>query len=197
MAQIVLLVVLAVLCFLYELNSLLRGRSKEAVGGVVRLLILVTLLAGLFFIGWRASLMGFAAMFVLFPIAGLLARPVARRLLGYRTGPESGGPELDIVGMLERGEGMEAVFDRLGQDRAADRRKLDVLARRKAVASVLAKHQATGTEYEAAFRRLKGSAIADLAWEIVSDPKDLDVLLVMIRQGKSDPELWAQFREQR
>ncbi len=169
------------LCFLYELNSRLRGRSTEAVGGAIGLLILVALLAGLALIGWRASLVGVAAMFVFFPIGSLLARPVAHRLLGYRTGSGVGDAELDILGMLEGGEGMEAVFDKLGKAQATDSKRLETLARRESIAFVLAKHQTTITEYEAAFRRLKTSAIADLAWEIVADPSDLDVLLEMIK----------------
>ena len=195
MALVVMRTVLSVLCFLYELNSRLRGRAKEATGGALGLLVIATLLVSLVSIGWRASAVGVAAMFVLFPIGGLLARPIARRLLGYRTGPESPSSDLDILGMLERGQGMDAVFDKLGQEQASERRKLEALAAQRGVASVLAKHQATTAEYEAAFRRLKVSALGDLAWEIVSSPKDLDALLTMIRQVKSDPELWAKFRE--
>ncbi len=112
------------LCFLYELNSRLRGRSTEAVGGAIGLLILVALLAGLALIGWRASLVGVAAMFVFFPIGSLLARPVAHRLLGYRTGSGVGDAELDILGMLEGGEGMEAVFDKLVRPRPLTARGL-------------------------------------------------------------------------
>lgn len=196
MGPTILLSLLALLCLLYEVNSRLRGRATEAAGGVIGLTILLTLLGGLVFLGWRTSLLGLAAMLVLWPVASLLARPVAHRLLGYRAG-QAGDEDLDIIGMLERSEGVEAAFEKLGQERAAELRKLEALAKRRSIAAVLAMHQVTVADYEFAFRRLKPSAIGDLAWEIVAAPKDLQALLQMIRDGKTDPEIWAHFRKHR
>jgi hypothetical protein len=124
------------------------------------------------------------------------AQAVAYRLLGYRTGVE-GQPE-SRDRMFEHLESGEEEFNKLMEEVSREdeknRRRLVSLASSPAISSILIKRNVTIDYYEELFRSLWESALHDLSWEIVTSPHDLDSLIQMKKQGKSDPDIWSYFQ---
>jgi hypothetical protein len=184
-------------CFLYTLNLFPRGSKKQIIEAVLGLLIVVTVIASFFVIGWRWGLVALISPFVLISLFRPLAQSVAYRVLGYRTGfddqPES------INGLIEHmasgEEGFKRAFEKIGREAEKRGQRLSTLAGKSSISSVLQRHKVSFDEYEKLFDSLWSSALHDLAWEIVSTPNDLDSLIQMKRQGKSDVEIWSHFRD--
>jgi len=195
MIQIILFFFLGCACFLYTLNLLLRGAKKPIIEAILGLLIVVTIIASFVVIGWRWGLIALISPFVLVRLFRPLARSIARRLLGYRTGIDQ--PE-SIVGLLEQmssgEEGFGRALEKIDREAEKRRQRLFSIVSRRAISSVLQEHNVSFDEYEKFFDFLWSSALHDLAWEIVSTPADLDSLIQMKRQGASKAEIWSHFR---
>jgi len=79
MATGILLSALGILCFLFAFNLFMRGRSTEAVGGLLGILILLAAGFGFFFSGWRIGLLMVAMPFLLIPVFSAIAARILRR----------------------------------------------------------------------------------------------------------------------
>ncbi len=197
MSKIVIFSFLGCLCFLYTLNLFLRGGWKQIIEGVLGLLIVLTVVASFFLIGWRWGLLAMLSPFVLVGLFRPLAQALAHKILGYRTGADDEPSSMD--GLLQQmgsgEEGFRKAFEKIGRDADKRRRRLSTLASKSAVASVLQRHNVSFDEYEKLFNSLWSSALHDLSWKIVATPNDLDSLIQMKRQGTSDAEIWSHFRD--
>jgi hypothetical protein len=196
MPTIILFGALLALCLLYSTNLFLRGARKEAIGGAIGLLIVATIVAVFWFLGWRLGLVAVVAVPILVPLVQPLARSIAQSLLGYRTGPE-GNSRPNILERLEQGEGMESIFAQMGQGREVDRARLARIAERSSIANVLERHGLTFADLEDSFQMLRISGLDDLAWNIASDPGELEDLLRLRREGREDVEIFQHFRRLR
>ncbi len=197
MAKIILLSFLGCVCFLYTLNLFLRGAKKQIIEATLGLLIIVTVIALFFVLGWRWGLIALISPFVLIGLFRPLAQAAAHGLLGYRIGIDNQPESID--GLLEQmasgEEGFRRAFEKIGHEAEKRRQRLSSLAGKSAIYAVLQRHNMSFDEYEKLFDTLWSSALHDLAWEIVSTPSDLDSLIQMRRQGKSDAEIWSHFRD--
>jgi len=196
MIKTILFLFLVCVCFLYTLNLFLRGAKKQIIEGVLGLLIVVTVIASFFLIDWRWGLVALISPFVLIGLFRPLAQAAAHKLLGYRTGVDDQPESIDglLQQMASGEEGFRKAFEKIGREADKRRQRLSTLASKSAISSVLQRHNVSFDEYEKLFDSLWSSALHDLAWEIVSVPKDLDSLIQMKRQGSSDAEIWSHFR---
>ncbi|GKT07172.1 hypothetical protein [Desulforhabdus sp. TSK] len=185
---------IAVLCFLYTLNLYLRGRSKRVIEGCLGLAIVVSVTVSFFVLGWKWGLLALISPFILVGLSRPLARLVARRILGYRTGVDDRQGETDVFAELAAGKSLESVMARVQKEGDARRERLSAVARKPAIASLLDRYGVSPSQFQEIFDSLWASALHDLAWEIVSQPDDLEALLKMKREGKDDLEIWAHFR---
>lgn len=197
MIKTILFLFLGCVCFLYTLNLFLRGAKKQITEGVLGLLIVVTVIASFFLIGWRWGLVALISPFVLIGLFRPLAQAAAHKLLGYRTGVDDQPESIDgLLQQMASGEvGFRKAFEKIGREADERRQRLSALSSEPAISSVLQRHNVSFEEYEKLFDSLWSSALHDLAWEIVSVPKDLDSLIQMKRQGSSDAEIWSHFRD--
>jgi len=197
MSKVVIFSFLGCLCFVYTLNLFLRGAWKQIIEGVIGLLIVITVIASFFLIGWRWGLLAILAPFVLVGLFRPLAQVVARKILGYRTGVDD--EPSSIEGLLQQmgsgDKGFEKAFEKIGRDADKRRQRLSTLASKSTISSVLQRHNVSFDEYEKLFNSLWSSALHDLSWEIGATPSDLDSLIQMKRQGTSDAEIWSHFRD--
>lgn len=86
MDKIVIFLLMSGFCFLFTLNLYLRGTKTEAVGGLLGILILLTIAVSFFLVGWLWGLLFFASSFVLIalfqiPAQALLAGKISFAVL--------------------------------------------------------------------------------------------------------------------
>ncbi len=86
MSKIILFSFLGCVCFLYTLNLFLKGAKKQIIEAVLCILIVATVIASFFVLGWRWGLIAVISPFVLVGLFRPLTQAVAYILLGYRTG---------------------------------------------------------------------------------------------------------------
>lgn len=197
MSKIVIFSFLGCLCFLYTLNLFLRGGWKQIIEGVIGLLIVITVVASFFLIGWRWGLLAILSPFVLVGLFRPLAQAVAHKILGYRTGVDDETSSMDsLLQQMGNGdEGFRKAFEKIDRDADKRRQRLSSLASKSPISSVLQQHNVSFDEYEKLFNSLWSSALHDLSWEIVATPNDLDSLIQMKKLGTSDAEIWSHFRD--
>lgn len=192
--QVIVFSVIAILCFLYALNLYLRGSSKKALEGYVGLAIVISVIAAFFILGWKWGLLALISPFVLVGLSRPLAELLARRMLGYRTGVDDGQGETDVFARLVAGQSFESVIAKVGKEGEARRLRLSGMAKKPAIAFLLRRYGMSLEEFQETFDSLWVSVLHDLAWEIVSQPDDLEDLLKMKREGKDEDEIWRHFR---
>lgn len=146
---------------MYSTNSCLRGAQKEAIGGLVGLLIVGTILAAFLVLGWQLGLVSIVAVMVLIPLVQPFARFIARSLLGYRTGPEVVRAP-NIFDRLEKGEGMVSIFARMGQERDADRARLARILERSQISDALRRKRLSSGDFEVVFTFCR--SLASMIW---------------------------------
>jgi len=197
MARIILFLFLGCVCFLYTLNLFLRGAKKQIIETILGLLIVVSVIASFFVLGWRWGLVALASPFILIGIFRPLAEATAHRILGYRTGIDYQPESIDsLLEQIASGDmGFERALENIGSQAEKRNQRLSTLASKSVISSILQRHNVSFEEYEKLFNSLWSSALHDLAWAIVSSPSDLDSLIQMKRQNKSDAEIWSHFRD--
>jgi hypothetical protein len=170
---------LAGTAFLAVLNGYLRGAAKAKIDAFLSLVWVGLLVTVVLFFGWRHALIALGLSFVYAMAANPLARILARKMLGYRTTMASDGDDTDysVEGLLRRSD-------------ATDKR-LQSIASKPGVARVLTANGLQAGDLKEQYWFLMSSGLGDLAWEIVSTPSDLQMLLNMRRDGVEPIEIAA------
>jgi hypothetical protein len=189
--------ILAILCFLFVLNSYLRGKAKQFITVFLGFSIIGTISASFFILGWKLGLIVFVTTYVFLFFSHPFAKTLACKILGYRTG---GDDEDDEVGIFEElrslksAEDLDVMMKHVRKKYESRNARLRAIARFPWIADVLQQLSVSEKEYQEIFESLWVSVPHDLAWEIVSSPKDLRELIFMKKQGKSDQEIRVYFR---
>jgi DNA polymerase II small subunit/DNA polymerase delta subunit B len=105
--------------------------------------------------------------------------------------------ETDVFASVKTSEDLKNAFATLDKGKDARRMRLVDLAKKPAISVLLEQYGLSIEEFEETFESLSAGSLHDLAWEIVSRPKDLDALLKMKREGKDHHEIWRYFRGRR
>lgn len=170
---------LAGTAFLAVLNGYLRGAAKAKIDGFLSLVWVSLLAAVVLFFGWRHAVIALGLSLVYAMAANPLAKILARKMLGYRTTIASAENEIDysVEGLLRRSD----VTDK----------RLKSIASKSGVAKVLTANDLQVGDFKEQYWFLMSSALGDLAWEIVSTPSDLQMLLDMRREGLEPIEIAA------
>jgi hypothetical protein len=192
---VVLLVVECIICFLYTLNLFLRGQMKPVIEAVLGLLIFVVAIVSFFVLGWKWGLGFIVLPFILIGMSRPFAQALAYRMLGYRTGVDDDSG-MDFIREISKGEkGFQNAMAKLEKEDVRNRARLQKLYDSSNINFVLSKHGYSFEMYRDALRKLKGSALTDLAWEIVSSPDELNEYIQLLTDGKSEMEIWSHFRK--
>lgn len=188
-------IVHVILCFLYALNLYLQGQFRRQAETVLVFLIVASLSAAGVMSGWKIAVLLTVLTFPLIWILRPIAQRLAQRILGRRVGIASPMNKVDPSQDLANGASLDQVMAQLDKQRESARRKLRRLMDRPVLKKVLEEQEIAEKDYEELWQFLSGSALADLTWDILSNPGDLETLIVMRREGSSVPEIWARFRE--
>lgn len=198
MVKLFMVAFLAIFCFLFVLNSYLRGAAKQLITVIIGFAIFGTIAVSFFVAGWKFGLiMVFINYFLLF-ISHPFAKSLACKILGYRVGggdEDRDGSFLKEFSNIRSDKDFETVMGRASKKDGARNARLESFTRNKSIASVLQKFNISVKEYQELFHFLWISAFQDLAWEIISSPTDLEELIVMKKEGKTDAEIWSYFRK--
>jgi hypothetical protein len=186
--------VIAALCFLYTLSLYFRGRPKLWIGVCLGLAIVCCVVVSSFVLGWKWAPLVLISPFFFVGLSRPLVERTARTVLGYRTGIDDSDTEIDVLGRIAAGDDAERVIGAISKDRQKRRERLDNLSRKPPIAAVLLRYDVPFDTFVEMFESLWRSALHDLAWEIVSQPDDLETLITMRSAGKNDREVWAHFR---
>lgn len=190
---IIFLSVEVLICSFYTLNLFLRGRLKQILEGFLCLSILLMAILAFIFLGWKWGLCFVALPFLLIGVSRPFAQALAYKILGYRTGVDDDSG-FDIMTELGKGEkGFKKAMARLDREDKQNQRRLKTIAQSSDINFVLSKHGFSFSMFYDVLKKLRASALHDLAWEIVSSPKELDEYIEMKNSGKSDADIWSHF----
>lgn len=165
--------------FLVVLNGYLRGAKKVQIDATLSVLWLILLGIGFVSYGWKVGLTALVLSFIYALISKPIAASTARRVLGYRTTFGSSG--LSSPTDLS----VEAI---LGRHEETDRR-ITQIAQKSGIAKILNENVMTAEDLKEQFHFLMRIGLGDLAWEVISTPKDLKLLLDLRRQQLSPLEI--------
>lgn len=193
--NLVYLTILFVLCFLYSLNLFLRGRLRPIIEGILSLLIIVAIVLSFFIFNWKFGLLVLFLTFVFVGLARPLASALATRILGYRTGvaDDYGSGNLDKI--LDGRTSMNEYFEASRKEEGKRAQKFQALLRKPRFTDLVVKYSLTPEMLEDYYRYLGICALQDLAWEIIENPVDLEKLIILRNEGKSDADIFSEFRE--
>lgn len=196
MKTIIYFLILAGICFLFTLNLFLRGSKKQYIDAFLGLIIIISIVASFFILGWQWGVVILVSPFIFVRLSKPFAQALAYRLLGYRTGVDDQSESIDnMLEQLASGEdGFSKVFEKIDRETENNRKRLLSIANRPNISCILERHNIPFDEYENYLVSLKASTLHDLAWEIISTPDDLDTLIGMKEQGASEMEIWSHFR---
>ena len=176
------------LVFLVTLNEYLLGAAKEKIRTVLFLLNLISVVAVFIAFGWIAGIITILLLFVFTIISTPLARYASFKILGFRAPLGSGSPEFDAMT-----SGRMSFDDYL--EKSDKRREKEDARLAKILSSPKIKH--VMNEYGESEDDLEKWRIllADIFWEVISNPNKLRMLLELKRRGVSDEEVVYKMRQ--
>jgi len=193
MAEIAYLALLLALGFVYVLNAHLDGTLTRIVDVVLAIVMLALLVLAFFLFHWLFGIVGIVLTLAFTKLIVPVASRCASRILGYRTGLRVE----DHAAFNRWMSGKTSIWDYFQEAEKQHeqlRSKLARLAVRSDIASVLDENRLSVDDYTKLYEYLGLCGLSDLAWEIVRDPHELDLLIEMKRDGKSLREIFSAFR---
>jgi len=175
------------------LSLYLRGRRTKQTSAILGFLIFGMVVASAFLFRWFYAPLAFVLACCFVAISAPIARKVAFRILGYRTGYEqNSGHEIDDL--LETG-GMDHLLKKMVEKQDGERARLASIAGLSVIAGILQQHGLTQHDFEELHKLLIESHLPDIAWEILSTPDDLTKLIEFQKQGLEPREIYSKFRQ--
>lgn len=145
----------------YELE-LLRGRLKQAITGILALVIFGLVSVAFLVSGWKAGAAALVGTFVLANLFGPLALLAARRMIAY---PDLGAQsyQQDQLGKLMKDFGTPEYFERREKEKKREQqhrsRTVSSAMRRPEVRAALEKHGSSQRDIEALYDRVEVVAL--------------------------------------
>lgn len=180
--------------FAFVFNLHLRGTMTQVFTVVLAMVSLALFALAFFLFSWKFAIVCIVLTLIFENMIIPVAAACASRLLGYRTG----------LGESDKHEALDRVmFGKIStweyiqeseKEREQLRNKLARVAARGDVACVLAAHELSIDDFVDHYHLLGRCGLSDLAWEIIADPRELDLLIQMHRDGKLTEEIWTAFR---
>lgn len=185
---------LATVAFLIVLNGYLRGASKNAIDAGLSV-ILVALEVGAFVVfGIWQGLLTIGASFVYGAAVNPLAKRLAHRMLGYRTALAE-EEDTSIEDLIEGQIDFDEFQERSDRREEKHRKRLDRLGRRSEIRNVLAKHGKSPDDLEEYLWLLRRAGQGAVAWDYLSDPRDLDLIIRLDEEEKNPIEILARLMD--
>ena len=177
------------------LNGYLRGSLKAQVDVVLSLFIVGLLILCGFLFGWKVAVASVLLCFVYGAVTKPIARRLAYRMLGHRTGFDSDRTE-PLQDFSEGEISLEQLKGKLEKKEVARNQMLMMIASKPSIQAVLQENKKT-IEYleESNSFLLRGGLAEDLAEEIISKPDSLIKLIEMRDKDRSAIEVCAIFRK--
>ena len=179
--------------FLIMLNGYLRGGAKQIIDAVISLFLLIAFILGFFIFNWKIVILSIMAMFVYAFVSKPFAKKLAYRMLGYRTSFDTGSD--DSLREFTSGKiSLEKYFEKSQRRQQEEEFRLHKLFERNQIRNVLKQYQKNYEDFVGYFHLLKMTGLGEeLAWEIISNPKDLQKIIYLKDKGLSDIEIAAEF----
>lgn len=176
---IILHVVLLISVFLFVLTGYLRGAKKEQIEHTLTAIIVGLLI----YIGFKYGLIeAFLSipicLFVYAPLTNILAKYVSFKILGYRTNIKDEKPLSveDLIGGLDKKE-----------------KFFELVLKNDSIQKVLQQYGKTEDDLKEHFSILRACGLGDLSYDIISNPKTLNLLFQFKEEGLSDLEIAYRF----
>jgi len=175
------------------LNGYLRGSAKQIIDAVISLILIVTLILGFFIFNWKIIILSIIAIFVYAFVSKPFARKLAHRMLGYRTSFDTGSDN-SLRDFTSGKISLEKYFEKSKRKQKTEEIRLPRLFERNQIRNVLKQYHKSYDDFVDYFRLLKMTGLGEeLAWEIISNPKDLQKLIYLKDKGSSNIEIAAEF----
>ena len=184
--------------FIFALNLFLRGRMRQSIELVSTWLLVALSIVAFFLFHWTFAIfvppVAFFAGRVFRPIAQLLAS----RIMGYRTGIE--GAEWkegagQMQDMLERRITMQEYFAKGESEKAARAKRFENILAARNMQPLVHMHKLTPQTMEDLYRYLGSCGLAELTWDILSNPRSLQRLITLHEENKPWDEVYVAFTE--
>jgi hypothetical protein len=182
--------------FLYVLNLYLRGRWRKLIEGILSLILLALIILSFFVFNWKYGLLtlicSLLALRLLHPIAKLLAH----KTLGYRTGIAGISREEQNLNKFSKGKmSLADWFESSDRAKEADLYKLNKLLENNSIKQILDKYEVTLEDLYEHYRYISDlCSLDDLSWDIITTPNELEKYLQMRKEGKNILEINMAFR---
>jgi len=182
--RIVFVLAWLLLAFVFVLNMYLRGRFRAHIEALLCVVIIAASALAFLVWGWPFGLLTVVAWFPFTIALKPIARKVAHRTLGYRTGVDHYAAERDRQSLLSRrGDSLEQIMATADGRRQTDELQLARIAATPGVAAILREQSISTGDLSELLVTLRIAGLADLAWEILADPNELVRLIEFQRSG--------------
>ncbi len=180
--------------FLIMLNGYLRGSAKQIIDAGISIILMITLILAFFIFNWKIVILSIIAIFVYSFVSKPFAKKLAHRMLGYRTSFDTGSDD-SLKDFTSGKISLEKYFEKLEKkQQKSEEIRLQKLFERNQIRNVLKQYQKNYEDFTNYFHLLKMTGLGEeLAWEIISNPKDLQKLIYLKDKGLSDIEIAAEF----
>ena len=166
--------VILIFVFLFLLTGHLRGAWK----GQIENVLIVIIIGLLIFIGFKYGLIAVflsipICLFVYAPLTNILAKYVSFKILGYRTNIKDEKPL--------------SAYDLCSGKISGNREEFfNSTLKKKSIQKVLQQYGKTEDDLKEHFWKLMMSGLGDLSYDIISNPKSLNLLFQLKKEGVSD-----------
>lgn len=169
---IVLHAVLIIFVFLFLLTGYLRGAKKEQIENILIVIIIGLLILIGFSYGLIEALLSIPiCLFVYAPLTNILAKYISFKILGYRTTIREEKPLSveDLFGVFDKNENF-----------------FNLVLKNDSIQNVLKQYGKTEDDLKEHFWTLMRTGLGDLSYDIISNPKKLNLLFQFKEEGLSD-----------
>lgn len=187
------------LCFLFVvflimLNGYLRGALKQYIDAALGLIIIILLIICGFVFGLKAALVAVPLCFIYGAVTKPLAQRLSYRILGRRTGFESGHEGNTWNDFISGKVSSERYEQYMEKAERRNKKRFDSIRRNQKIKKVLIENGKTAEDIEDYYRDLIKIGLGKaLSWEIISKPDDLSLLIQMKKKGCSEIEIASKF----
>ncbi len=183
-------------CFLLILNLHLRGRLQTQITNVISIIVLFMIGLSFFMFSWKTGLLTVFLAFLFLNLSMPIAAKVASKMLGYRTGLNSGYKENMNLEKMMRGDlSLDAYFKASHKEKESRAKRFKFILRNRNFSHIQKKHGITTENLEDYYLKLGVFGLRDLAWDILENPNELEKLIVLMNAEKTGPEIFSAFRE--
>ena len=181
--------IILVIVFLLMLNGYLRGSIKGYIDAIFGILLFVLIVIGFIIYGWKIGIANIIAILLYSVVTKRFAKKIAYKLLGRRTSFDT-GEKSSMKEFIDGDISLENYFDKMQKETEKDEDKLQRYYNKPEINNTLNKYNKSFDDYVELYQLLKVSSVgSEVAFDIVSSPKDLHKYYNMKEQGHSHMDI--------